>query len=268
MPCKTDSGSRETALTHQAVVGVDAGDGAITGGMLPYNRHVMSTLFLIRHGQASFGSANYDRLSTLGERQVVHLREHLQDLDIVADRIYSGRLQRQQRTAEILADAQQTAITTQAEFDEYDAHSLLRARAERSGHVLQSLQSAAAPPDPRLFQRQLEEAGRAWVSGELDAAGVESWPAFRSRVASGIDHIMQHEGRGKTVLVCTSAGVIGAAMGHLLNLDSLGAIRLSWSVVNSSLTRIQYDDTRRSLASFNATPHLERAERRAMITYR
>ncbi|NDB25614.1 MAG: histidine phosphatase family protein, partial [Gammaproteobacteria bacterium] len=36
----------------------------------------MSTIHLIRHGQASFGAADYDRLSSLGEQQVEHLRDH------------------------------------------------------------------------------------------------------------------------------------------------------------------------------------------------
>lgn len=29
----------------------------------------MATIYLIRHGQASFGAENYDKLSPLGERQ-------------------------------------------------------------------------------------------------------------------------------------------------------------------------------------------------------
>jgi len=29
----------------------------------------MGTLYLVRHGQASFGAANYDQLSPLGQQQ-------------------------------------------------------------------------------------------------------------------------------------------------------------------------------------------------------
>jgi len=240
----------------------------MSADMLPYNRKRMSILYLIRHGQASFGSANYDRLSSLGEQQVTHLREHFLELGLQTDCIYSGRLQRQQRTAQILADGLHSKINTAAEFDEYDAHMLLRLHAERSGEPLHSLQSHTTAPDPRLFQRQLELVGEAWIRDELQAPELESWSEFHNRVAAGLERIMQNEGRSKTVMVATSAGVIGAALGHFLQLDAMGAIRLSWSVLNSSVTRIQYDDTRRSLATFNATPHLERAERRNMLTYR
>jgi len=63
----------------------------------------VSTIHLIRHGQASFGSADYDRLSSLGEQQVMHLRDHYARIRQPVDAIYSGTLQRQRSTAEILA---------------------------------------------------------------------------------------------------------------------------------------------------------------------
>ena len=36
----------------------------------------MGTLYLVRHGQASFGAADYDNLSELGHRQAVRLGEY------------------------------------------------------------------------------------------------------------------------------------------------------------------------------------------------
>ena len=41
----------------------------------PDNPPAMGTLYLVRHGQASFGSANYDQLSALGQRQCRRLGE-------------------------------------------------------------------------------------------------------------------------------------------------------------------------------------------------
>jgi broad specificity phosphatase PhoE len=37
----------------------------------------MGTLYLVRHGQASFGADDYDQLSALGRRQSVRLGEYL-----------------------------------------------------------------------------------------------------------------------------------------------------------------------------------------------
>ena len=59
----------------------------------------MGSIFLIRHGQASFGADDYDVLSPVGVRQAEVLGEHLEQLGIAFDRCVSGSLRRQQHTA-------------------------------------------------------------------------------------------------------------------------------------------------------------------------
>ena len=232
-----------------------------------YNRRPMSILYLVRHGQASFGTHDYDRLSTLGVRQVELLRDHLGALEDSPHAIYSGSLKRQQHTARILAGDEADAITTLPAFDEYSAGSLIRAHATRTGITLPE-PGGDTPIDPRAFQRRLEEVGVLWAEGVLQAPGVEPWERFSGRVAGGLRDLMAREGRSRRVYVSTSAGVIGAAVGALLGLAPREAIKLSWSVHNSSVTRIQYDGARASLLSFNGAPHLEHPDRRSMLTFR
>ena len=62
----------------------------------------MSRLFIIRHGQASFLSDNYDQLSENGCSQAKFLGENLSSQDIVFDAVYCGNLVRQVDTAEIV----------------------------------------------------------------------------------------------------------------------------------------------------------------------
>ena len=62
----------------------------------------MSRLFIIRHGQASFLSDNYDQLSENGCSQAKFLGENLLSQDIVFDSVYCGNLVRQVDTAEIV----------------------------------------------------------------------------------------------------------------------------------------------------------------------
>ena len=62
----------------------------------------MGQLYLVRHGQASFGKANYDELSRLGEQQAYWLGEYFQSLSLNFDRVVTGTLQRQQDTAKHL----------------------------------------------------------------------------------------------------------------------------------------------------------------------
>jgi broad specificity phosphatase PhoE len=54
---------------------------------------------MIRHGQASFGSENYDRLSQKGRIQARVVAEYLEAAGISADLIYSGEMKRQTGTA-------------------------------------------------------------------------------------------------------------------------------------------------------------------------
>ena len=227
----------------------------------------MSILYLVRHGQASFGTPDYHRLSTLGVHQVELLRDHLRSLEDAPHAIYSGPLKRQQHTARILADGTGRDIITLPAFDEYSAGSLIRAHAAQTGARLPDPDSGT-PLDPRAFQRRLEEVGSLWAAGALHAPGVEPWAEFSGRVAEGLRELMAREGRSRRIFVSTSAGVIGAAVGGLLGVAPREAIKLSWSVHNSSVTRIQFDGTRTSLLSFNAAPHLEHPDRRSMLTYR
>jgi broad specificity phosphatase PhoE len=105
------------------------------------------------------------------------------------------------------------------------------------------------------------------VQEKVSAPDLESWKAFRTRVGRGIDDITTTTPRSQNVAVATSAGVIGAAVAHVLGLEDLAALQLSYVVLNSAVTRIEFDGNRRTLASFNSTAHLERADRRELLTY-
>jgi broad specificity phosphatase PhoE len=230
----------------------------------------VSTLYLIRHGQASFGSDDYDKLSPHGREQVAHLREHLRALEAMPDGLWSGSLQRQVDTARILAAG--TALETHVDpaFDEYRADPLVEAWLARQHGAATGAPAPAAPRDasPREYQRMLEATGLAWVRGELDDVAHETFTAFRARVGRGVDALMQTAGRGCRVAICTSAGVIGAAIGHVLGLDDRQALTLSWSVHNSSLTELLFDARRASVSSFNTLPHLQRPGLARLVTYR
>lgn len=66
----------------------------------------MAELYLIRHAQASFGTADHDRLSPLGCRQAEVLGEYLRDCAIQFDAAYSGEMERQLMTAKVVLGLQ------------------------------------------------------------------------------------------------------------------------------------------------------------------
>src|SRR5436309_15821989 len=69
----------------------------------------MSSLFLVRHGQASFLERNYDKLSAKGEQQSRMLGEYWAGLKLGFDRVYSGPKVRQRETARIVGEAYRRA---------------------------------------------------------------------------------------------------------------------------------------------------------------
>ena len=92
----------------------------------------MGHLVLVRHAQASFLAADYDRLSPLGEEQARLLGEYWGDRGVEFDRIFSGPRVRQRDTAKIAGaaysrtDVEFPEPIVMDEFDEYDGERVLR----------------------------------------------------------------------------------------------------------------------------------------------
>lgn len=254
----------------------------------------MSSLLLIRHGQASFFAKVYDRLSPLGEEQARCLgrfwaelrlrRMPMQTLPtepkptdgqerraIAFDEVITGPRERHRATAGLALEAVRSAGVScsapreDADFDEHQLEQLLR---DHRKALLPHLPEAAAWHEPagasrsteeahRRFRRLLEAATGHWLEGGPGAASVESWPAFQKRVRAGLTRIVDREGHGRRVAVITSAGVIGVALQQALGCSDAQAMALSRRLRNASLTEFVFSGGRFTLDSFNGLPHLQ-----------
>jgi broad specificity phosphatase PhoE len=232
----------------------------------------MSVIYLIRHGQASFGTDNYEQLSALGREQSALLGSYFAALGEPIHGIYSGTLERQRETAQLVAAAlapHAPPLSVEPAFDEYESESILRAFA--ASQTQAQLAEAGWPglhTDRRRFQFFLERAARAWVDAQIVAEGLLPWRDFHGRIIVAIEKIMRAEGRGKTLIVSTSGGVIGTIVAHVLGLANHIGIELNWAVHNASITRLIYSADKVSLSMFNGLPHLDQDGRRPLITYR
>ena len=232
----------------------------------------MSVIYLIRHGQASFGTDNYDQLSAVGREQSAILGSYFAGLGEPLHGIYTGTLQRQRETAQLIAAALEPnspPLTVEPAFDEYESESILHTFA--ASLTPAQLEEAGWPglrTDRRRFQFFLERAARAWVEAQIAAEDMLPWRGFHGRIIAAIEQIMRMEGRGKTLLVSTSGGVIGTIVAHVLGLANHVGIELNWAVHNASITRLIYNADKMSLSMFNGLPHLDREGRRQLITYR
>ena len=232
----------------------------------------MSRLLLVRHGQASAGSADYDRLSELGWRQGRELGRHWARLGLVPDRVCVGPCRRQRETAEAVAevfDAESRpwpAAETLPELDEHDGYMAftrsLPLMAESDAEARRALELVDQPLDEemRLYYRVYRRATLLWARGELDfPAGeppLEPWPVFRRRAEAALAELVDGRGSGRTVVAFTSAGPVAAAVGKTLGLDDEAVLRLSWTVCNGSVSELLFSSDRLSLHSFNSQLHL------------
>ncbi|HYG90195.1 MAG TPA: histidine phosphatase family protein [Azospirillum sp.] len=231
----------------------------------------MTTLLLIRHGQASFGSGDYDRLCDQGVAQSRHLGAHLVRERRLPDAAVSGTLRRQAETARHALEAAglDLPVTADPAFDEYPSDALfaayLPAVAARHPEIAAAGKTFRA--DRRLFQSALAAVMDLWCTGAEGFAG-ESWAAFRNRVRAGLEAAVAGRGKDEMVAIFTSGGVIGSAVGEVLGLPAEQRIALSWRVLNASVTEIRYGRTGFSLAGFNAVAHLRLVAGEALLTYR
>ena len=90
----------------------------------------MSTLHLVRHGQASFGADDYDRLSELGWRQSRRLGEYWKGKGQQFDQVIMGTLRRHEETWRGIAeglglDAQALPVRTTPKLNEYDSAAVI-----------------------------------------------------------------------------------------------------------------------------------------------
>ena len=230
----------------------------------------MATMHLIRHGQASFGAEDYDRLSELGWQQgrvlgrwyARHTRPDL---------IIGGGLRRHRETIEALKEGFGEPLPEakiNKGFSEFDHLAVIHAyRPEWADREAMSRDLAAADHPRKAFQRAFGEAIARWIGGQHDSDYPEPWPAFKARVQKGLDEVVEATGDARDVLVVTSGGPISAIAQRLLELDDRRAMKLNEVLANASVSRMLYSGDRRSLAVFNSFWHLE-GEDPALVTYR
>lgn len=229
----------------------------------------MSTLWLVRHGQASFLEADYDRLSQRGEEQAVRLGEHWADAGLSVDRIVAGPRRRQVHTAEIVRDVlarrgrPAPEVESMEELDEYRSDELfvhLLPALSATDPVVAALaaelsRATERPALARAFDRALQHLLRAWIAGAGAHLEMESWAAFEARIARARARLLGGS-RGANVVAVSSGGAIGAFVGQVLEASAATRLELGWTLHNAGVVELFWSGARTSLSRFNAVEHL------------
>lgn len=238
----------------------------------------LSQLLLVRHGQASLFSDDYDRLSALGKEQAACLARAWIQEGVVPDRVWCGSLQRQQASAlaaaEVFAEAgiAWPGVEIDEGLNEYPAEELVPLLLEDLRDTHPELADMATAFDGagnaedryRHFHRLLEALLGHWVRGTGKATLPIDWSTFADGARSTLRRIMRAAGRGATVAAFTSGGPIGISVQTVLEAPDLKALELNWRIHNASVTRYAFSGARVSLDRFNDTRHLPIA----LLTYR
>jgi broad specificity phosphatase PhoE len=230
---------------------------------------------MVRHGQASFGQKNYDKLSEKGHEQCRILAEYMIRVGLSFGAVYAGNLVRQQETAQEVIRTYRLQgfdlpeIRVLPEFNEYRSRDIIMAHIHDVAGEYPELQVDPSNlyADKKAFSRVFEKIMMRWVSGEREKPGVTRWHDFRDGVRSGLRKVMAEHPRQKNVLICTSGGVISAAVQMALDISDEKALRIAWHVVNSSMTAFYYNHKHFSLSSFNQQAHLELLQNPEWVTY-
>jgi broad specificity phosphatase PhoE len=216
------------------------------------------SLLLVRHGQASFGAADYDNLSERGQLQSRRLGEWLVRGGHRFEAVVVGGMRRHRQTAEGVAEAfaalgqplpEPVADDGFAEFDHEAVFGAYLARdpehpivvASRSGH-------------PRDVAPMLQAALLAWAHDELPNLP-ESWAAFGQRVQAASERLEALAG-DREALVISSGGVISRLAQIALDVPVTRAVELNLSLRNSALSEFHPHGGRLRMSSWNALPHL------------
>jgi len=235
----------------------------------------MGQILLVRHAQASFGSADYDRLSELGIEQARLLGEWITNRGQRIDLTVTGRLKRHRETAEACVAVLPAALKPagacrpEAGFDEYDATEIVvRHRPEFADpQILQRFLDEDSHPR-RAFHDLFSAAMKRWMGGNHDAEYRESWTSFCHRCVVALERLIAEAGPSRTSIVFTSGGPIAAICQYLLELPDRRAFDLNLSLVNGAVTALLYQPGRISVSYLNNFAYLEQTGDARVITYR
>lgn len=236
----------------------------------------MAQLFLIRHGQASFGKANYDALSELGAQQAQVMGKCLA-ASIEPTQLICGSLNRQQQTMDNLLAGFESAtekklalpIKVNPDFNEFDHENVLEVfnpdfkdRAFMTQHIM-----AQKNPE-KAFHKLYRQAVLQWLdAGSQNEALTESFDGFYHRINQAIDGIVQNAQRQECIVVVSSAGAISMCLQKVLDISAVKAFELNEMMANTAITRLVFNEVGDvNLSYFNNYQHLTLGDTK--VTYR
>jgi len=221
----------------------------------------MGTLYLVRHGQASFGADNYDQLSPLGVQQCRQLGRYWAARGRRFARVITGTLQRQVQSYDALADGLglRQPVLQLPGLNEYDSHAVIAAI-----HP-EPLPRPSTPEAYKAHFRILRDGLAAWMAGRTQPVGMPSYADFTAGIDDALARV-RAEPDGD-VLVVSSGGPISTTVARVLGAPAETGIALNLRIRNSAVTEFAFNPRQLALLTFNTLPHLDSEEHASWVTH-
>ncbi len=222
----------------------------------------MGTIYLVRHGQASFGADDYDVLSARGAQQAQQLGAYWHERQVRFDAAYTGTLRRHTQTYQAICQTLPdvpSAIQLPT-LNEYDSHALIRCiHPEPLGPV-------DTPETYRAHFRLLCDAIAQWMAGVISPEGMPAWQVFADGIRHALEEMRRQHHDGN-VLVVSSGGPISTAVSVVLGTSAEVSIALNMRIRNTAVTELSMSPKRLMLQTFNTLNHLDTAETKEWMTF-
>ncbi|HSN79109.1 MAG TPA: histidine phosphatase family protein [Rhodoferax sp.] len=214
----------------------------------------MGTLYLVRHGQASFGADDYDQLSDLGARQSAQLGRHFAGKGITFDAVLSGTLRRHTQTLTGISEGlgRPLPAVQWPGLNEYNSDAVIAAI-----HP-EPLDRAPTQDNYRKHFRLLRTGLLQWMLGNTRPQGMPVWQVFGQQVVEVLDHVRLSQ--AERVLLVSSGGPIACAIGHVLSTPPEATVELNMRLRNTAVTEFAFGPKRHTLLTYNTLPHLEQLD--------
>lgn len=233
----------------------------------------MAEIYFVRHGQASFGSKNYDKLSDLGVEQAKLLGRYFKKLNLTFDAAYSGTLNRHLETAEAVLEEMGTGgengLVVNPQFNEMSASDVTMSRLsdviDQDPEIKRKLSHIHTDSD--AIRKIFEIANDTEPNPVDEETRLKNTMAFIERVTAGITKVAANHGPGKKVVIFSSGGPMAATLRHVLEISREQTLRLGGEIKNSAYTVFRHDQKRLDLVMYNNTAHLELCNNPGLLTY-
>ena len=231
----------------------------------------MAIIYLIRHGQASFGKDNYDCLSEQGTLQASHLGNHFAKRGIAFHKVIMGGMLRHKQTADHCLQAMKhvgTIETADETWNEYDHQDILAQLDPQFVSAQGLLHYVSKQDKPHLaLDKIIGKAFTRWIASEHDQDYAESWTAYQDRINTALTRLLKESNGAKNIAVFSSGGPIALLSQQILGVPAKNLMKLNWTLVNCGVTKLLSSQRGLTLSSLNEHSAFE-GEFTRLISYK